>query len=57
MVQADAVVEVADCVLDLGLAAVVGFELERGAVAVGDEGPPTRSPVSGGRPTARRACP
>ena len=38
VVQAHAVFEVADDVLDLGVTPVVGFELERGAGMVGDEG-------------------
>ena len=37
MVEADAVLEVADGVLDLGVAAVVGLQLQGAAVAVGDE--------------------
>src|SRR5229473_3080154 len=38
MVEPDAVLEVADRVFDLGVAAMIGLELERVAVAVGDEG-------------------
>ena len=38
MVEAHPVLEVADRVLDLGVAAVVGLEREGLAVAVGDEG-------------------
>jgi hypothetical protein len=37
VVQADPVLEVADRVLDLGVATMVGLELEGLAVAVGDE--------------------
>jgi len=37
MVQADAVLEVADGVLHFGVAAVVGLQLQGAAVAVGDE--------------------
>jgi len=37
VVQAHAVLEVPDRVLDLGVAAVVGLELERLAVAIGDD--------------------
>jgi hypothetical protein len=35
--KADAVLEVADGVLDLGVAAVFGLQLQGAAVAVGDE--------------------
>ena len=38
MVQPDAVLEVPDGVLDLGVAAVVGLQFQDVAVAVGDEG-------------------
>ena len=38
MVQADALREVADVVLDLGVPAMVGLEAERVAIPVGDEG-------------------
>jgi hypothetical protein len=37
MGKADAVLEVADGVFDLGVAAVVGLQLQRGALTVGDE--------------------
>ena len=38
MVEADAVLQVSDDVLDDGMAAVVGLEVQGPAVAVGDEG-------------------
>src|ERR1700682_2820234 len=38
VVETDAVFEVADDVFDLGVSAVVGFERERVAQAIGDEG-------------------
>ena len=38
MVEPHAVLEVADGVLDLGVAAMVGLELQSVAVPVGDEG-------------------
>src|ERR1035437_127407 len=38
MVETNAVLEVADGVLDLGVTAVVGFHLEHRARSVGDEG-------------------
>ena len=38
MVEPDAVLQVADGVLDLGVAAMVGLEVQRVAVAIGDEG-------------------
>ena len=38
MVEPDAVLEVANGVLDLGVAAMVGLEVQRVALAVGDEG-------------------
>jgi hypothetical protein len=38
VVQTDAVLEIRDRVLDLGVAAVIGLEAEHLAIAVGDEG-------------------
>ncbi len=38
MVEPHAVLEVADGILDLGVAAMVGLEVQRVALAVGDEG-------------------
>src|ERR1035437_340351 len=38
VVQADAVLEVANGVLNLGVTAVVGLDFEHGFIAVGDEG-------------------
>ena len=38
MVQSDAVLEVSDGVLDLGVAAMVGLQIQGVAVPVGDEG-------------------
>jgi hypothetical protein len=38
VIEPDAVLEIADRVLDLGVAAMVGLQRERVAVAIGDEG-------------------
>ena len=38
MVESNAVLQVLDCVLDLGVAAMVGLQFQHRPVAVGDEG-------------------